>query len=118
MYVFIAIIFIAELIIAGAVIGWIVRTDKKVNIFVENIKSTMTDSVNLIKDFRSLLENIQGIMEKTVGFVSRKKREFKQKILNLILIYLVLVVFKVRFKKAASILQYLFIINDLWKAIP
>lgn len=118
MYVFIAIIFIAELIITFAIINFIIKTNKRVLSFGLEITQTMKDSVNLVKQSRKVLQGLQNIMGLTVNYVSKKKREFIRKIFHLIIIYLMLFVFKVRYKKAAAILQYLIILKDLWTSIP
>lgn len=118
MYVFIAIIFIAELIIAGAAISWLIGFDKKAKAVTEQWVSTGRDSVELVRKSREILISAQEIMEKGVVFLKRKKREIHRKILHLALIYLILVVFKTKFKKAAVILEYAILLKDFWKSIP
>lgn len=118
MYLLISIVFIAELIIALTLVYWIVKFDRKAKNFTKQWITTEQDSIKLIKEFRGILKTSQKVMNNTIDFVAKKKREFKRKLINLAIIYAVLVVFKFRFKRAALLLQYLIIAQDLWKRIP
>lgn len=118
MYFFIAIVFIAELIIAGYIISILRITDKKVLEFNEQVITNKALAQKNIRDFRNILKSANGIMDKIVGFVKKKHSELKKKIINLALIYLALILFKTRFKRAALILQYILLMRDLWKNIP
>ena len=118
MYVFIAIIFIAELIISITIINYIRRINQKVLTVGEQMIETGMESIRLVKSFKAVLLSAQAIMSNTVSFIALKKRQLRQKIINLILIYLILFIFKTKFKKAAEILQYLFVLRDLWLNIP
>lgn len=118
MYVFIAIIFIAELIITFSIINWILKFDKKMLAFGKELNKNLGTTTLLLKQATNLLRTTQNIIERSTGFLSRKKREFIAKIINLVIIYLFLFVFKVKFKKAAAVLQYFLIVKDLWASIP
>lgn len=118
MCLFIATIFIAELIIAGSVIYWLVKFDKKAKNFTMQWIATEKESINLIKEFRGILISAQKIMDKAVDFVVKKKRDIKRKLISLTIIYAMLIVFKVKFKRAAILLQYALLARDLWKSIP
>ena len=118
MNLFIGIIFIAELIIAGTLINWILKIDKKAKDFTVQWIKTEKDSIKLIKEFKGILVSAQGIMDKTVDFVKNKKKQFRRKLINLVIIYTILIVFKMKFKRAAMLLQYFIIASDLWKSIP
>ena len=118
MCLFIAIILIAELIIAGSIIYWLIKFDKKAKAFTTQWIATEKDSINLIKEFRGILKSAQKIMDKAVDFVVKKKRDIKRKLISLTIIYAMLVVFKLKFKRAALVLQYALLARDLWKNIP
>lgn len=118
MYVFIAIIFIAELIITIALINYIRRIDKKVLAIGEQMIETGKESIKLVKSLKAVLASAQTILDNTVNFIDLKKKQIRQKIINLVLIYLILFVFKTKFKKAAEIMQYLLILKDFWVSIP
>ena len=107
MYLFIAIIFTAELIIAGALIRLLVNWDKKAKDFTTQWIKTETDSIRLIKEFRHILKSAQDIMENTVIYVRKKSKEIKQKLINLTLIYVML-----------TVLQYFILAKDVWNSIP
>ena len=118
MYLLISIVFIAELIIAAAIVSWLVKIDKKANEYTAQWITTEQDSINLIREFREILKTSQKVMKDAVDFVKKKKREFKRKLINLAIIYAILVIFRVRFRRATLLLQYLIIAQDLWKSIP
>ena len=118
MYLFIAIIFIAELIVAGFVVYWLIKLDKKAKAFSDQWIQTETDSIKLIKETRGILSTAKKIMGGAVDFVVKKRREIKRKIINLVFIYLILIIFKTKFKRAAMALQYIIIAQDIWKSIP
>ena len=70
------------------------------------------------KQYRVAKQSVMRALEESYTGRKQKKRQFRQKIINLILIYLILFIFKTKFKKAAEILQYLFVLRDLWLNIP
>lgn len=118
MYVFIAIIFIAELIITGWLIGLFLMIDKRLLAFGNVLIKNLSTTVVILKETTHLLNIAQDLIEKSTGYISRKKRAFIGKIINLVIVYLLLFVFKLKFKRAASMLQYFLIIKDLWTSIP
>ncbi len=118
MYVFIATIFIAELIIAGFIIYMTLKLRKKINNFNEQVLKNQKITIATVKEFHEILRTAQNIMNKTVDFVSKKKKELRSKLLNLAIIYALLIFFKVKFKRAASILQYALLLRDFWLSIP
>ena len=118
MYLLFSIVFIAELIIASALIYWIVKIDHIAKNYTKQWIVTEQESIKLIQDFRSILKSAQKTMDKTIDFVKKKKREFKRKLINLDIIYAILIVFKLRFRRAALLLQYIILAQDVWKSIP
>ena len=118
MYVFIATIFIAELIIAGSIILLLKKLDTKVKSLNEDSISCGKELIKTTKEVKEILISAQNIMDNAVSYVNRKKKEFRQKLINLAAIYAILVIFKVKFRRAALILQYLILAKDIWSRIP
>lgn len=118
MYVFIATIFIAELIITGFIISLVLKCDKKVNCAKADILNCGTDLVKTVIEVRNILKTTQNVIGNITGFFTKKKVELRRKMINLVLIYAILFVLKIRFKKAAAILQYGLILKDFWTSIP
>ena len=118
MYVFIATIFIAELIIVGFIINLLVKCDKKVICLNSYISNCGKDILQSVKNVHSIFTSLQGVIGNITGFFEKKKRDFRIKIINLVLIYALLIVFRLRFIKAAAILQYALLLKDFWASIP
>ena len=118
MYVFIATIFIAELIILGFIISVIRKLRTEINGFNKQVLENQMATISVVKEFREVLCTAQNIMGKTIDFFGQKKREMRNKMLNLALIYTLLIIFKLKFKKAASVLQYALLLRDFWLTIP
>ncbi len=118
MYVFIAIIFIAELIIAGFLIYWIVRADKAVNNLDKKFAAVTPEIIATVRKVRDSVKQIQIAITKVTEVIKRKRQEFWQKVINIIIIYTLLLVLKVKFKKAATLCQYAVFIKDCWDSIP
>lgn len=118
MYVFIAIIFIAELVLAKDIICWIYRADKKVKALDKTVADNAPILLSAIKKFRQCICVTQDYIEKGIQFLEKKKIEFWQRIINLVLIYLILLIMKVKFKKAATYCQYAVFLKECWDSIP
>ncbi len=118
MYVFIAIIFIAELIIAGYIISLIRKADNFAMAYNDKV---LINRAVLAKGFKTVRDSVccvQTVIENTRECVARKKAEFWRRIVNLVVIYLILILLKMRFKKAATLLQYLVFMKECWDSIP
>lgn len=118
MYVFIAIIFIAELIVAGFVLYWIIRADKAVKNLDNQVAQYSPCVVASLKNVRIGVGLVQDSIEKVLVFINRKRHEFRQRIINLVLIYAILLVLRVKFKKAAAICQYAMLLKEFWDSVP
>lgn len=118
MYVFIATIFIAELIIAGAIVSVILKIDKKVIEATNKAKYTSDILIKTTKKVKDILVSAQNVMENIVSYVDKKKRELRQKLINLAMIYAILVVFKLKFKRAATVFQYALLAKEVWDRVP
>lgn len=114
MYLFIATIFIAELIIAATLINFILKADRKVcelNNKVTELKPYIED---WLKSFKDVVYNLQNTVSSFFAFVKRKRDQFLTKLIISIVIYASLIFFKGRFKKAAAIFQTLVLLKDYW----
>jgi len=118
MYVLIAIIFIAELIIAGFILYWIIRADKSVKELDKKVAKYTPELISGIQSARKGINIIQDAIKKTIELINRKRIEFWKKVINLIVIYIILFILKVRFKKAATFCQYVVFLKDCWDSIP
>ena len=118
MYVFIATIFIAELIIAGFILSIILKLDKKVNQFCYSVSNTGDIIIKTVKKCHSILVNIQNIIGNSMMFLIKKKHAFRNKLINLGIIFLILAVFKIKFKRAAAFLQVMLLLSEYWNKIP
>lgn len=118
MYVFIATIFIAELIIVGFVISLLVKCDKKIICANSCILDNSDDIIRTVKKVRNILTSLQGVIGNITGFFDKQKHNLRRKMINLVLIYAILIVFRIKFKRAATILQYALLLKDFWTSIP
>ncbi len=118
MYVFIAIIFIAELIVAGFIVYWICRADRCVKDLDVKIAACAPDIIDGIKKTRSGLCFVQKSIKNLFKFIRRKKAEFWQRVVNLVVIYMILLILKTKFKRAATFCQYAVFLKDCWDSIP
>ena len=118
MYVFIATIFTAELIIAGAIISLVLKFDKKV--LESNDKSAIAgkELLQTTKQIKEILISTQSVIENAVSYINKKKHEFRQKLINLAMIYAILVVFTLKFKRAAEVFQYALLAKEVWDRVP
>lgn len=113
MYIFIAIVFIAELIIAINLILLIVKADRKVceindcvEVFNPLVETFMQYARCLVKSFNCTFTDI-------VEFFKKKKEQVIFKTVVMIVIYLFLIVFKLKTKKASKIYKLISAIRDL-----
>ena len=118
MYLFIAIIFIAELIIAGFLLYWICKFDRSVRALDFEIAKHSPSVIDGIKAFRGGVNLIQVAITKVCELVQRKKEEFMRRAVNLVVIYIILFMLRTRFKKAATYCQYAVLLKDFWDSIP
>ncbi len=109
---FIAIILIAELIIAIALVNIILKTSKQVCV----INNQLIEITPLIKECftvtRNSLSKLNTIVEKILSGIKKKKSQFTIKLILTSLMYACLVLFKKKYKNAAIIFQTLVIVKD------
>ena len=114
MYLFIATIFIAELIIASALINLILKADKRVIQLNKDVLKIRPAVEDLLKAFKDAVYNLQNTVESFFTFVKKKRDQFLTKLVISIVMYASLIFFKGRFKKAAAVFQTLVLLKDYW----
>lgn len=113
MYIFIAIIFIAELIIALNLITWVLKADRKVrelNMCVDAFNPLVQTAMQYA---RCLVRGFNGAFEKVLVFVKKKKEQVVFKTVVMVAIYTMLIVFKIKTKKASKIYKLISVMRDL-----
>lgn len=114
MFLLIAIIFIAEMIIALTLINYIVKADKA----VIKLKADVSYLIPQIKaGLDGLKEAVHIIKEKQLWFFEYLEKKRNQYIINAIktiLMYLLLFLLKGKSKKAVSICNGIILVKELW----
>ncbi len=113
MYILIAIVFIAELIIALNIILLIVKADRKVcefNVCVEAFKPL---AQTVLQYARCLVRSFNCSFDKVLAFFKKKKEQVIFKTVVMISIYVILIVFKIRTKKVSKIYKLISAMRDL-----
>lgn len=113
MYIFIATIFIAELIIALNLILWIMKADKKVqhiNACAVTFKPLAQTCLQYVRCKITLFnDSFGGILT----FVRKKQEQFISKTVIMVAIYSLLFLFKIKAKKASKIYKLISVMRDL-----
>lgn len=113
MYIFIAIIFIAELIIALQIILWIIKADSQ----VLHINACVMAFKPLVQTFLQYMRCKISSLNKCVGdvlaFIRKKQQQFVSKTVIMVAVYSILFLFKFKAKKASKIYRMISVIRDL-----
>lgn len=117
MYLFIAIIFIAELIIALTVITFIVKADKWVCEFNERVLSAKPLIEKTLGVLKSIVSNLQGAVKNTFEIVKRKKEQFILKMIVALVMFISIRTFKGKYRKAGAFLELVLVIKDYWDTL-
>ena len=113
MYLFIAIIFIAELIIAVTVINFLVKIDKKVNDLNCCVETFNPLAQVCLQYARCLATTFRQNFDKFISFIRHKRKQIFNKILILIAIYAVLFLFRAKSKKYSNAYHLAGVIQDI-----
>lgn len=112
MYLYIAIVFIAELIIFLKIISGIIALDKKITVLNNEVlvqTNTLKIGLEQFKKFASSLEkSVATIIER----IKQKQREYRLKMIQSIVMYSGMLFLKGKYKKAAIIFQLIVEIID------
>lgn len=113
MYLFIAIIFIAEIIIAVTVINFITKLDRRVvdlNCCVEAFNPLAEVCLQYT---RCLATAFSSNFDKFIDFIGHKKKQIFNKILIIIGIYLLLFLFRLKSKRYSRAYHLAGVIQDI-----
>ena len=113
MYVFIAIVFIAELIIALNLIILIVKADKKVREINDCVTVFNPLAETFMQYVRCLVKSFNSSFTDVIEFFKKKKEQVIFKTVVMIAIYALLIVFKLKTHKASKIYRLISVIRDL-----
>lgn len=114
MYLFIATIFIAELIIAGSLIIFLIKLDRKVREMNNRVIIFKPILKGHLKVFKKAVYNLQNTFESFFTFIKKKRQQFITKIIIAVVMYASLIFFRGKFKKTATVFQTLVLLKDYW----
>ena len=118
MYLFIAIIFIAELIIAATLINGIIKADRMICSLNSKVSALKPDIKCALAQTRECVSCLQTSVNSLISFVKRKHQEVMRRVTKTILIYLILLIMKNKYKKLATFCQYAVLAKDYWDGLP
>lgn len=110
---FIAIVFIAELIIALNLIMLIVKADKKVREINDCVTVFNPLAETFMQYVRCLVKSFNSSFTDVIEFFKKKKEQVIFKTVVMIAIYALLIVFKLKTHKASKIYRLISAIRDL-----
>ena len=118
MIIFITIVFIAELIIAGAIVGLIVKIDRRVNCINNQLTSAMPLIESGLCTLHNGILNLKKTLYNILCIIEKKKKTYTLKIVKTALLYLILVFCKNKYKKAAGIFQLVLLVSEYMDKLP
>lgn len=117
MYLFIATIFIAELIIALTIVFYIIKADKFVLEYdnkLLNVRPKIQIGLLTVREFTLMLaEKTSSLFD----FARKKRNEYILGAVKTVLIYLMLFLFKGKCKRAAALCQGIVLAKDFWESV-
>lgn len=113
MYLFIAIIFIAELIIACTVINFIVKADRKVRRYNACVETFNPLPQTCLQYSRCLISTFNRSFENFFVFIKKKQEQIVFKTIVIIAIYSMLFLFKIKADKASKFYKLAGVIRDI-----
>lgn len=117
MYLFIAIIFIAELIIALHIISAVVKADKYVCRLNERVQECHPQIEQYIFCIKDCISCAKSCIEATISFLKCKQQEFTNRIIKTLLVYVLLLLIEKKFKKISPAVKYIVFAKDYWESI-
>lgn len=113
MYILIAIVFIAELIIALNIILWIVKADKKVRYCNQCVDAFNPLAETALQYVRCKVSEFNKVFGCVFEFIKKKKEQVIFKTVFMVSIYIMLILFKIKMKKASKIYKLISVMRDL-----
>ncbi len=114
MYFFIAIIFIAELIITATILFFVIKADRKACELSDKVLTSRDGLIESIKCTRELIVQAKEKILAGIDYLSRKQRQYKMKMIKHILMYVLLFSLRGRYKKAASICSMIVLAKEFY----
>lgn len=112
MFLLISIVFIAELIIAAAVILLINKADKAVLKYTDEAMKKRVELEKILKELKYCVTGFGDFYNCLLNSVKRKRRQFQLNLLKNAAMYLSLFLLKGKYKKAAAFLQFAVLFHD------
>lgn len=112
MYILIAIVFIAEIIIVANILFLIINADKKIQQLNLCVSAFNPLCKTCLQYARCLVANFNISSKKVIHFIKTKQQQIAYKILIMICIYVLLFLFKFKMKKASKIYKLICTIRD------
>ncbi|MDR1168318.1 MAG: hypothetical protein LBK53_05445 [Heliobacteriaceae bacterium] len=101
MYLFIAAIFTAELIIAGALISFIVKADRKICTLNNQVTAFIPAFEDGLRKFYNIVHNLKGTLCSLFCLLQKKKNMYRFKLIKILVWYVILIFCKGKYKRAA-----------------
>lgn len=99
MYFFIAVIFIAELIITGFIINLIWQADKKICAINEQVLVSTVQLKKVMANVRKNVHTLETGVNVIINYVHKKRNEYIFKIIKTLMIYAIILIIETRFYK-------------------
>ncbi len=114
MYLFIATIFIAELIIATTLVLLILKADKAILKYNDILKDKRKEIEKALSDLKYCVTSFGDYYDCMINSLKKKRRQFKINLIKNVAMYLSLFMLKGKYKKAAALLQFAVLFHDFW----
>lgn len=99
MYFFIAIVFIAELIITTSLINAIWKADKAVRRANEMVVKLTPQIYDGLNKFKKNVHSLEKSVSNAIAYFRKKREEYTIRIIKKILLYLLILIIETRFSK-------------------
>ena len=112
MFLFTAIIFTAELIIAMTIISWITKADKAVLKYKKEFVNIRPCFEKILRETSFCIKSFGEYYNCVINALKRRQRQFHLNLLKNLAMYLALFTMKGKYKKAAAFLQFAILFHD------
>ena len=113
MILFFATIFIAELIIAGTLLSFIIKADRKVCAANEAVIAFKPMFETGLREAYNIVRNLKQTLHYIICLIERKKKEYILNIVSFICLETILFFWRGKYKKVASFLQLVILFDKL-----
>jgi hypothetical protein len=113
MILFIIIVFIAELIVAGALLNLIIKTDRRVLAANQAVIDFRPAFEVGLRETYNVVRNLKQMLHYLFCLVEKKKKQYIFKLVSTVCLYVFPFFWKGRYKKLAAFLQFAVLISDI-----